>query len=568
MTRWVLILLFLGTAAAWSDEPLARLQGLDDQHLESGLRDILGTSTAEPDDEIAMRRDLRTARDRALRYLRAQGYYAVAIDGDIGSDGRPELEIETGPRFTFGTVATEAVDPQARTVAADSIGELAGSDLTAQAVLDAEARGLAALRNNGWPEADSGARQVIVDHARAAGYVTFRYLPGPFTRFGGVVLQSDGWRDSFIQRLAGLDAGEPARAETVDLYQQRLDGLSSVATSDIRFGSVEDGTRPLFVTLEAAPKHAIEATLSLSTADGAGVSTAWSRRNLYGGDETLTLTAEIATLSQSLTADLSFPYWRRLDQRLELGAGLKSEDTDAYQQDEINASIDVYRELEDDLDLRLGAIVDFSRVTDATGERDIHSLRFNSALALDQRDDPLDPKSGVHAAVLLNPGVSFGDAEASYLQAEARASTYYSFSEHLTAAARVRIGTIVGASAIDLPADQRFYAGGGGSARGFEYQSLSPDGPDGAPFGGLSVTELNAELRWRGEGRWGAVAFVDTAFAGANRTPDFDDLRTGVGIGLRYYFDFAPVRLDLATPLDRRSGEDPLHVYISIGQAF
>lgn len=82
------------------------------------------------------------------------------------------------------------------------------------------------------------------------------------------------------------------------------------------------------------------------------------------------------------------------------------------------------------------------------------------------------------------------------------------------------------------------------------------------------MTELNAELRWRGEGRWGAVAFVDTAFADANQTPEFDNLRTGIGLGLRYYFDFAPVRFDLATPLDRRPGEDPVHVYISIGQAF
>ncbi|WP_421785271.1 autotransporter assembly complex protein TamA [Hyphobacterium sp.] len=568
MIRWVLILWLAGIAPVWSDEPLARLQGLDNRTLEADLLDILGTSETGPDDEIAMRRDLRTARDRAQRYLRAQGYYAAIIEGDIGDDGRPLLQIETGARFTIGVVTTETVDPQATVIAATAIGVVEGEFLTAQAVLDAEARGLAALRNGGWPEADAGARQVIVDHARAAGDITFRFLPGPFTRFGGVDLQTDGWRDTFIHRLAGLQPGEPAQAEAVDAYRERLESLASVATASVRFGPAENGIRPLQVSLEPAPKHAIEATVSLSTADGAGISTAWSRRNFYGGDETLTLTAEIASLTQALTAGLSFPYWQRLDQRLELAAGVKSEDTDAYQQDEVSVSVDLYRELDDDLDLRLGAIADASRVTDATGVRDIYSLRINSALALDQRDDPLEPRSGVQAAILLNPGVSFGDTEATYLQAEARASSYYALNDHLTAAARVRLGSIVGVSAADLPADLRFYAGGGGSARGFEYQSLSPIGPDGAPFGGLSVTELNAELRWRGNGRWGAVAFIDTAFAGASRTPEFDDLRTGVGIGLRYYFDFAPVRLDLATPLDRRSGEDAVHVYISIGQAF
>ncbi|PIW30270.1 MAG: hypothetical protein COW29_04345 [Rhodobacterales bacterium CG15_BIG_FIL_POST_REV_8_21_14_020_59_13] len=220
------------------------------------------------------------------------------------------------------------------------------------------------------------------------------------------------------------------------------------------------------------------------------------------------------------------------------------------------------------MDLRLGALGDISRVTDASGERDINSLRLTSALAFDQRDDPLDPRSGVQAAIWVNPGYNFGDAEATYVQTEIRSSAYYPLSNHFTAAARIRLGTIIGATVTDIAADQRFYAGGGGSARGYEYQSLTPVGPDGAPAGGLSVTELNTELRWRGEGRWGAVAFVDTAFAGASQTPEFDTLRTGIGLGLRYYFDFAPVRFDLATPLDRRSGEDPIHVYISIGQAF
>lgn len=138
----------------------------------------------------------------------------------------------------------------------------------------------------------------------------------------------------------------------------------------------------------------------------------------------------------------------------------------------------------------------------------------------------------------------------------------------MTLAGRVRLGTLVGADAADIPADLRFYSGGGGSVRGFDYQSLSPMASDGSPFGGLSVAEIGAELRWRANPRWGGVMFVDVGAASENTIPETGDLHAAAGVGLRYHLGFAPVRLDIATPIDRRPGEARVQFYFSIGQAF
>jgi len=570
MVRCVLIALMVIAAPAFGEGPLARLQGVENTELEERIYEILGTIKAPANDGIAIRRDLRTAQDRASRFLRAQGYYAAEVHGEVDEAGQALLRIIAGPQFAVDDISVETSNLGANIIARGAIEYPADNALTADWVLGAEAAIQAALENAGWPESEPLPRDVVVDHARQVGDVFFHFRTGPFTRYGDIRLQTENWRPEFIQRLAALQPGAPARLAGLNAFESRLEGLASVREARISLGEPEGGDdiRTVNVALTPAPRHVVEATISLSTTEGAGIGTSWSRRNLFGGDETLRLTGEFATLVQSVQAELSLPYWRRIDQRLVLNTGLKSEDTDAFQQNEWTAGVALYRELNEFLDLRLGALGDISRVTDASGERDINSLRLTSALAFDQRDDPLDPRSGVQAAIWVNPGYNFGDAEATYVQTEIRSSAYYPLSNHFTAAARIRLGTIIGATVTDIAADQRFYAGGGGSARGFEYQSLTPVGPDGAPAGGLSVTELNTELRWRGEGRWGAVAFVDTAFAGASQTPEFDTLRTGIGLGLRYYFDFAPVRFDLATPLDRRSGEDPIHVYISIGQAF
>ena len=134
-------------------------------------------------------------------------------------------------------------------------------------------------------------------------------------------------------------------------------------------------------------------------------------------------------------------------------------------------------------------------------------------------------------------------------------------------AGRVRLGTIQGAARDDIPPSRRLYAGGGGSVRGFAYQKLGPLAPEGDPRGGRSLNEASAEVRYR-FGNFGVVGFVDVGQSYSETMPQFSDLRYGAGIGARYYTNFGPLRIDLATPLDRRPGEGRFNLYVSIGQAF
>ena len=87
------------------------------------------------------------------------------------------------------------------------------------------------------------------------------------------------------------------------------------------------------------------------------------------------------------------------------------------------------------------------------------------------------------------------------------------------------------------------------------------------PIGGRSLNEFSLEGRYR-FGNYGVVAFVDAGQTYESQYPRLSDLRFGVGIGGRLYTNFGPLRVDVATPLDRRRGEPRIAVYVSIGQAF
>jgi len=135
-------------------------------------------------------------------------------------------------------------------------------------------------------------------------------------------------------------------------------------------------------------------------------------------------------------------------------------------------------------------------------------------------------------------------------------------------AGRLALGSIVGAAAEDVPPDWRFYSGGGGSVRGYAFQSIGPQTAFGSPAGGDGLLEAGLELRQRFGGNWGAVAFVDAGAVSENGIPGTAALSVGVGIGLRYFTPIGPVRVDIATPLDRDTGDSPVQLYIGIGQAF
>jgi outer membrane protein assembly complex protein YaeT len=129
----------------------------------------------------------------------------------------------------------------------------------------------------------------------------------------------------------------------------------------------------------------------------------------------------------------------------------------------------------------------------------------------------------------------------------------------------------------DLPASERFFAGGDTSVRGYALDRLgTPETIDrnGFPRGGNAVIVLNAELRVPLVGGLGAVGFMDAGNV-FSRVSDFDfaQIKPTAGLGLRYLSPIGPLRVDLGFKLDRGrlptgEMEKLTELHISLGQAF
>jgi translocation and assembly module TamA len=135
-------------------------------------------------------------------------------------------------------------------------------------------------------------------------------------------------------------------------------------------------------------------------------------------------------------------------------------------------------------------------------------------------------------------------------------------------AVRGIVASAQGASQFDLPPDQRFYAGGSATVRGFKYQSVGPLFADNNPQGGAALDAATIEFRQRVWGNIGAAVFVDAGQVSAENAPFEGTLREGVGTGVRYYTPIGPIRVDVAVPLNKPPGGDSFELYLGLGQAF
>ena len=530
------------------------------------------------------RRQARNTARKAESYLNSRGYFApeISYSVDAGPPYICRISVEPGPQFTLAEILIDTgaseLPAQAQT-ALQSVRTLKPGDAARpDAIFAEEAALIAALKAVGYADASAQERAVIGDRAAGTLDVTYRINPGPRIRLGQVIYPSDArTRRDYLKRLIPFEADEVYAPQKLATLNRRLN-----ATRNYRFVSVQladtpsrtlpdgDQVRDVLVQLEERARYTLTTGTSYSTTEGPGLAASLTRRNATRRGDTLTGSMTLATLERSFSVDWRIPNVTKFDRTLVLSTELGRDETDAFDREAVTVSGAFEVRHSDHLTYALGAASEFTREEDTFEQRDQQILSTSLGIRLDYADDPLDATTGWRVDARGEPGVVIGDREAQFFSLNGQLSAYQPLDQdkRIVAAARVRSGFVFGAALSDLPVSRRFFAGGGGSARGFEYQSVGPVDDEGTPTGGRGLLEMSGELRWRRDGPLGFVAFLDGASVSADQGVEFEDLRYSAGLGVRYDTLVGPIRFDIATPIDPDDGDDPIQVYVSIGQAF
>lgn len=521
------------------------------------------------------------AAERATQWLRAEGWYGATVTPLAEEEPLvARIAIEAGERFAFAApelaFTGEAPDEAGAALARGAIARVAASaPARAAEVLAAEAAAVAALREHGYAEAEPGQRRVVVDHATRTVTTQFSIAAGPRVRLADVRVEPpEALRPGFVRTLPGWDRGEPFRPELLQVLRRDLasTGAFSIVSTRLADEPDADGARDVIVTLERAKRRVLEIGAGYSTTEGIGVDAEWTLRNYSRRADALKISTTLAEQNQSLSAELTRPNAAGPGRAVRYSAGILHDNSGPFDRSGVYVSgaVDAARRLRLALTYGLTASADF--YNEAQGVQNAYVLSGFADARRDETDSPLDARRGYLLQARLEPAVSTGDASVAFVRATGQARYYATRDEsRYTLAIRGRLGWIepIAGNASDLPLDRLFYAGGGGSVRGYDFNSIFPlsNLTIAEPPGGRALLETSAEVRARFTDRLGGALFVDGGNA-FNDTGDALDLRWGVGAGVRYDLGFAPLRLDVATPLDSRPGDPEVAIYVSIGQAF
>ena len=514
------------------------------------------------------------------------GQIAITIDGKALNAISPfdpiaakpvpvMIHVTTGERFDFGKIEVPALP---RGVSLSRLGLVPGRPADSGRIVAAENVIADAWREQGHPLVTIKPREVVADHDARKVDVKLDIEAGPVARYGRVAVS--GIKDVNARLVVG-------RASLNGTYSSTSTKSAIKRLRDLGvFDSVRivpddkldaDGTIPMNITVTERKQHVVGGSVYYSNTEGSGVEAYWRHRNLWGGAEQLEVRGAVSRLGQ----DGFTPDYR-------LGTILKKpgildpltdgtfrveayrQTTDAYRVTALENEATLSRLFSDTLTGSIGFETQRSRTEDASsGTQDHLIVGLRGRLEWDTRDNKLDPLRGYRNQLLLAPARDLKYHE-NFVTVGDDVSIYRAFGtdERFVLAGRFAAYSLAARNVLDVPADRRLYAGGAGSIRGYGYKNVAPRNDKDEIIGGRSSVAMTAEIRYRLNEQLGLAAFVDAGNATTRIGPSFSDLKTGVGLGVRYLTPVGPLRFDVAVPMQPGPGDPRVAVYVGLGQAF
>jgi len=564
------------------------ITGAEDSELADLLDSVSELKTLEdkvPASEEALRRRADRDLGRLADAAHSLGYWDAEFSYDVNTEAEPAkvaVTVKPGPLYHVASVKVLGPDGQPLSIPQDEkkLPLKPGDPARTAPVVATETALLGAFGDSGHPFAKVENRRVEIDRDTQTMEVTYTLDPGRVMRFGPLAVGGLERLDpAYVEGRLRWQRGEIYDASKVEETRRAL--IETGLFSTVRITPTVDPQNPEDARMTIEPTERLHRTigagLAYNTSQGIGARAFWENRNLFGYAEYLRLSAEVGQQIDAFRANFRRPDFLAIDQDFLATAEVANDNPVAYRSRRAIATAGIERRFDHlvtggvSFEVEKANVVQLADINPRTGTQRYELAGLPAYLKLDTTDNLLNPTTGYRAQLSATPAHTFSGSNLTFVTSFISGSTYWTLGseERAILAGKLALGSLDGAPLSQLPSDQRIYAGGGGSIRPYGYLMAGPLAPNNVPIGGRSSLVLNLEARIKITETIGIVPFVDAGSYYESPVPQLGrTLLYGVGLGLRYYTAFGPLRLDLATPLHKRSGDSPIQVYISLGQAF
>ena len=433
-----------------------------------------------------------------------------------------------------------------------------------------------ALGAHGYFDAELPAHRVEVTRADFAADVDLRWTSGrrfalgdaTFTQAPNTII-----RDQLLQKLVNWDENQPYDEAELEQLRQSLValdyfGLVEVLPQPDKAG--EDKIVPVQINLTPAPRSIYTTGLSYGTLSGAGVRMGVERRYLNTRGHKALAQVDYASKRKTATLQYRVPAFAWLDGWYTASLQAADEQTDFLDTRRLEFVGSRSGQFNEHLNLIASMHVLRERWSFFSVTKPVPVYQFASFAFPELRaeyidvDNKLAPRRGAGGTLLLRAGTGIGNSSANFAQIHATAQWFHGFDADSRLLVRGELGHTFTKVLFGLPPSLRFYAGGDHSVRGYGWREIGPrtrnSMGDTYALGAQNVITTSIEYERYLFGPWGAAVFIDSGSAFDGKRPN---MRTGVGIGLRWKSPVGPVRIDIAHGLDQP--DSPITLHLNIG---
>jgi outer membrane protein insertion porin family len=400
--------------------------------------------------------------------------------------------------------------------------------------------------------------------------VTYVIHKGPLVYFEKIIIAGNTkTRDKVIRRELAvheqeLFSGKRLKRGARNLY--RLDFFEDVKINNTK-GSADD-KMILKIDVTEKPTGAFSFGGGYSSVDDVFGMASISQRNFLGRGQLLNLRAQVGGRTTNYTFSFTEPWV--FDTRLTAGFDLYnwSRDYDTYDKESVGGTLRGSYPIFDYTRLSLSYNYDESDITNLSYDassaiRDLEGSNVantvTSILQRDSRDRVFQTTRGSDNSITVeHAGTPFG-GDIGFTKYVGDSGWYFPLFWGTVGMLHGRVGFIHGDPVGDEPVWERFYLGGMGSVRGYEWRDISPRDPEtGDEIGGNKMLQFNVEFLFpiiKKAGLQG-VLFYDTGNAYDNGEDlELGVLRRSVGYGVRWYSPMGPIRMEYGYILDDEQGQ-------------
>lgn len=543
------------------------------ESIQTNVRAFLSlTRYAERDDvtDEVMSRLQRRIIAETRQALEPLGYYEPEVTYEVQKEGelwRVTIHIEPGRPVRLSAVNVNVTGPGANDRAIRELlqaGEIKpGLRLNHGTYERVKGSLVRAAKNEGYLDAKLTKHDLVIDRFERRANVDIEADTGERYSFGEIKLAQDVIGDAAMRRLLRMQPGDPYTLDTLLRTQYVLDDTQYFSVVDIESGEPDRDTRtvPMTVSAEPSRKHRYAASVGYGTDTRVRGKFTWDNRRVNRAGHKFKLELLGSAIVKDLTGRYAVPVMDIALEKLEFTGTLREEELgDTFsQRAEVSTGLtQVLGRWQRVLQMRLSN----ETTTEANGAA---STNFYVLPSISYSTMPSYIVGGrkrpyFFSAELRGSPETLG-SDASFVQLRLKGERIFDLSElwHLHLRSEMGISRIADTS--DLPASQRFFAGGEGSVRGFALNELSPRDDQGRTVGGRNLATGTVEIVRDLPRNFGVAAFYDVG----NAFDDFGDpqLEYAAGLGVRYSIAVASFGVDVAQALSESGRRPRFHLYIA-----